>query len=516
MDRRRRIHVTILGLLLGLGLAAGMAFAKSAGTSPARRPNVVLILADDMGYGDVHALNKSSKIPTPNLDSLAAEGMTFTDAHTPSAVCTPTRYGLLTGRYCWRSELKRGVLSGYSPPLIEKGRQTLASILKKAGYHTACIGKWHLGIDWNWKAGKADSGARGLRHLAAKGAIDYDKPVSHGPVAVGFDTCYIVPGSLDMGPYVFVRDSKVVKTPSLIREAEDFPVYIREGEMAEGFEHINVLDHLLAGATEYIGNRAGKDRPFFLYFPLTAPHKPVMPHPRFQGKSALGPYGDFVIQVDWTVGQLLDTLDEHGIANNTLVIMTSDNGSFMYKYTDGRNDHVDDETVQGFRPEHHTSNADWRGTKADIFEAGHRVPFFVRWPDRVKAGTKTDRTICLTDILATCADLTGQPFSRADSQDSYSFLGLLEGSSDVKRPAVVHHSSGGVFAIRQGKMKLVLGNGSGGREQPKGQPFGKPYQLFNLAADPAERNNIAKEQPETVERLTKMLTRIGGNDVDLK
>ena len=477
--------------------ALALATLVAAGPAPkeltkgARRPNIVVILADDMGYGDVHALNPESKIPTPNLDGLAAAGMTFTDAHSGSAVCTPTRYGLVTGRYCWRTRLTRGVLGGSSPPLINPKRPTVASVLKKAGYRTGCVGKWHLGLGWA-KKGKQ---------------IDFSKPLSVGPTTYGFDFYYGVPASLDMAPYVYVRNDRVVEPPTVPQPAQGFPAYVRKGLRSPGLKPADTLDDLLGQAVGFIKESAAGDKPFFLYFPLTAPHKPVLPHARFTGKTKLGLYGDFVTQVDWTVGQVLKALDETGAAKDTLVVYTSDNGSFMFRL-DGEDeqDHVDKKTIQAFRADRHRSNGRFRGTKADVWEAGHHVPFFARWPGRIKPGSTCEETICLTDVMATAAEIAGAELPENSAEDSFSLLPLMEGKTwPTPRAPVVNHSAAGMFAIRDGKWKLVLGNGSGGRQKPRGKPFAKPFMLFDLSKDIGEQNDLAARETETVERLTGML-----------
>ncbi len=467
----------------------------TGGVAAAEAPNVVLILADDMGYGDVGVLNPASTLPTPNLDRLAGEGMRFTDAHTPSSVCTPTRYGLLTGRYAWRGRLKRGVLDGWDPPLIEPGRPTLGSLLQDRGYHTAVVGKWHLGLGF----------ARG----AAREDVDFSRAVSDGPHTRGFDFSFVIPASLDFPPYVFVRNGQITRF-TVLQSAQDFPAFLRHGPVGADLRFEQALDDLLGEAVGFLHSRAGRDEPFLLYFPLTAPHKPVLPARRFVGTTALGPYGDFVVQVDWTVGQILETLDALGLAESTLVLYTSDNGSFMYRQEDPTgDDHVSDPTIQAYRPAHHTANAHWRGTKADIWEAGHRVPFFVRWPGVVAPGSRSDTTVCLTDVFATLAEIVGGPLPENAAEDSVSLLPLLRGDDErFERPPVIHHSVSGMFAIRDGKWKLVAGDGSGGREEPKGEPFGRPYRLYDLAADPSETRDVLREQPDVAGRLEETLEQI--------
>ena len=458
-------------------------------------PNIVFILADDMGYGDVHALNPSSKIPTPHLDALAAAGMTFTDAHSPSAVCTPTRYGLLTGRYCFRTRLKRGVLDGYSAPLIDRGQPTVASLLQQHQYSTGVVGKWHLGLAY--VRGDGDQ------------PIDYRQPVTHGPNDVGFDDAYIIPASLDFPPYVYLHNGLVTEPELVSQPAQTFPAFLRAGPRSQALQMEQCLDHLTDQALRFIEQQSQEAEPFFLYFALTAPHKPVLPHPRYRGRTALGPYGDFIVQVDDCVGRVIRMLDQAGLRETTLLFYSSDNGSFMYR-REGR-DHVEEATVQAFRPEHHTANGPWRGTKADIWEGGHHVPLLVRWPGQVKAGSVCTTPVCLVDLLATAAELVGaeRPTS---AQDSHSLLPLLRGQPDAQRPPVIHHSANGMFAIRDGRWKLVLGNGSGGREPPLGRPFTRPYQLFDLSQDPTESHNRITDHPEVARRLEAQALALIGPD----
>jgi arylsulfatase A-like enzyme len=467
----------------------------------AQPPNVVLILADDMGYGDVQALNGDSKIPTPHLNKLAGESASFLDAHSGSAVCTPTRYGLLTGRYCWRSRLKRGVL--FPPndkPLIEDDRTTIASYLKSHHYQTALVGKWHLGIGW----------ARD-----EKGQVIFDAPFANGPNEKGFHEWFGVAASLDMVPYVYLRNHQAVAKTTETQQAQGFPKYIRKGPKDPKFDPADVLDDLAKEASRFITKAsANKEKPFFLYLPLTGPHKPVWPHERFVGKTKFGPYGDFVHQVDHTIGVVLKTLEASGQADNTLVIFTSDNGSFMHRRKDGVNHHLTDRTDQGFRPADHSANYHWRGTKADVWEGGHHVPFFVRWPEGgVQAESRIKRVTCLTDVLATVAEAVGIPLPAGAGEDSFSFLQVAQGKpTDNARPGVINHSASGFFAIRKGPWKLILANGSGGRQQPKGKSFGKPYHLYNLHDDPSETNNLIEEQADMAASLEREFNSIAGKN----
>jgi arylsulfatase A-like enzyme len=450
---------------------------------PATRPNVVLILADDLGYGDVGAYHPHSKIPTPRIDRLAREGMRFTDAHAPSAVCTPTRYGLLTGRYSWRTPLKSGVLKGYSPALIEPGRLTLASLANERGYRTACVGKWHLGL------GNTDP-------------ADYSRPLVPGPNAVGFDESFILPASLDFPPYVFVENERATVLPSdEIGESKmrrhGGGGFWRAGAIAPGFRHADVLPALADRAVAFLKQQDG-ETPFCLYLPLTAPHTPWMPTDEFRGRTSVGYYGDFVAQVDATVGRVLDVLDQQKLSTDTLVVFTSDNGAHWLP---------DDIRQYG-----HRANASWRGQKADIWEGGHRVPLVVRWPGAVAAGTTSGQLVCLTDCLATMAEIFDRPLAAAEAEDSYSFLSALTGQQPKwpTREAIVHQSGDGTLAIRAGAWKLCPKLGSHGFSAPReseptaGGPAG---QLYDLDRDPGETTNRWLEEPETVARLESLLRR---------
>ena len=485
------------GLLLALAvLAAIMPMRASAqDKDAARAPNIVIVLADDLGYGDVGYLNSQSQIPTPNLDTLAGQGMAFLDAHSPSAVCTPTRYGLLTGRYAWRTRLTRGVLDGYDGPLIAPNRETLGSFLGATGYRTAVIGKWHLGLGFAKNA---------------LGEFDFEEPIDDGPHTHGFHESYVIPASLDFPPYVYIRDGEITGFPLGQQSGMEFPRYMRAGELASDFDPADVLDELIRQATGFIQRQASDGSPFLLYLPLTAPHKPVWPAQRFEGTTELGPYGDFIVQVDAAVGDVMSALDQAGVDDNTLLIVTSDNGSFMSRL-DGLDDrdHTDDSTIQAYRAGNHTANHVYRGIKADIWEGGHRVPFFARWPGQIEPGSTREEVISLTDVFATVAEIVGKELPNNAAEDSFSLLPLLRGNPWARpRAAVTHHSIQGMFAIRDGRWKLVAGNGSGGREDPIGQPFERPYQLFDIASDPSEQSNVYDQHPAVAQRLERELERI--------
>lgn len=468
-------------------ILAGFGFANGA---KAETPNIVVILADDLGYGDVKCYNPQSKIPTPRLDRLAREGMRFTDAHSASSVCTPTRYALLTGRYPWRTRLQSGVLNGYSPPLIAPDRMTIATLLKSAGYATACVGKWHLGLTWATNKVAPDTETK---RANLESAVDWTKPIFNGPTHLGFDYFYGISASLDMPPYVFIENDRVTAIPTTQKK------WIRAGAATADFEAENTLPELADKAVAWIKQQAASRRPFFLYFPLTAPHTPILPTKEWQDKSGLNAYGDFVMQTDATVGRVLDALDAAGIAKNTLVIFTADNGCSPAAGTGE------------MQTKGHHASGQWRGFKADIWEGGHRVPFLARWPARVKAGTTSTETICLGDLLATSADIVEKNLPDGAGEDSVSILPALLGKKIARslREATVHHSIEGKFAIRQGPWKLALCPGSGGWSTPKDAAAAKqnfpPVQLFNLTNDPAETKNIQADRPEIVARLTRLL-----------
>ncbi len=476
--------------LAGTAAGAGCLALSGCGLGPGRRPrlpNIVYLIADDMGYGDPACFNPASKIPTPHLDRLAAEGMCFTDAHAGSAVCTPTRYGILTGRYAWRTRLKSGVLWGWSPPLIEPGRLTVASLLRRQGYRTACVGKWHLGLGWATTDGVIPSD----RSDEPGGNIDYSRPITDGPNSCGFDYFFGIPASLDMVPYVYIENDRVEAPPSEQIAGRNGLEFYRAGPAAPGFDHEQTLPRLTGEAVEFITSHAAAHAgvPFFLYVPLSSPHTPVLPTPEYRGRSRAGPYGDFVAQTDGSIGAVLETLARCDLADNTLVIVTSDNGSTMtpmHEY------------------DHYPSDG-LRGRKSDAWDGGHRIPFLARWPGVVPAGSTCDETICLTDLLATCAELTGARLPAEAGEDSWSLLPALEGRSrGPLREATVHHSIEGMFAIRRGPWKLIEGRGSGGWTGG-GEDDPAPGQLYDLHADLEENRNLYLERPEVVRELSDLL-----------
>jgi len=353
------------------------------------KPNIIYILTDDLGYGDVSAFNSKSKIQTPNIDKLASEGMKFTDAHTSSSVCTPTRYGILTGRYNWRSKLKEGVLSGIAKALIPTSRTTVASMLKNNGYETGYIGKWHLG--WNWNI----SDAADIDNLETQdfGTIDYSKPILNNPNDLGFNYSYGISGSLDLGPYAYVENGSVLNVPNATSENKDNYAKWRKGPISSDFIHEEGLPNFVNRAIGFIEKNSKASKPFFLSLPLPAPHTPILPTREWKGKSGLNSYGDFVMMFDFYVGQIANAVKAAGIENNTLIIFTSDNGC---------------STTANYKvllQKGHNPSGIYRGTKADLFEGGHRVPFIVKWPKTIKSSTMSDKPICTTDFKATCSEI---------------------------------------------------------------------------------------------------------------
>jgi len=464
----------------------------------AEKPNIVVILADDLGTGDVQRLNPYGWIPTPNLDRLANEGCAFTDAHSPSAVCSPTRYGLMTGRYAWRSKLKSGVLGGLSPRLIEPNRLTLAQLLKDNGYHTACVGKWHLGMDWQLKPGKSVTELN-IEPREQVFNVEYDQPIKNGPNSVGFEYFFGISASLDMVPYTFIENDKVTANPTEDRDLTMFagkPTRTRKGPAAPGFTAEGVLPELTTRAVGYIAERAKEKKPFFLYLPLTTPHTPVAPAKEWAGKSGLNAYADFVMQTDAAVGTVLAALKKHGFEDNTLVVFTSDNGCSPQA------------DFPALLKAGHNPNHVYRGNKADVYEGGHRVPFLVRWLGVVKPSTQSKALACLTDVFATCAEAIGAKLPDSAAEDSVSLLPALGLSKSPTRDGVVVHSVNGSFGVREGKWKLCLCPDSGGWSDPRPgkAPSGAPaVQLFDLDADIGEKTNLQDKHPEVVTRLTKRL-----------
>ena len=458
-------------------LPAAPAPAEKFATNVPDKPNIIYILCDDLGYGDIHALNPDHcKIATPNVDKLITQGMRFTDAHSGDAVCTPSRYGILTGRYAWRTHLQSGVLNGMtSKPLIASTQLTVPEMLKQQGYTTAMIGKWHLGMEW--------------------GKNQFADPIKDNPIQHGFESYFGISASLDMPPFVYIENNKFTEIPTTEKK------WIRTGPAAADFEAINVVPDFTQKAVTYVHDHAAEfksGKPFFLYLALPSPHTPIVPDPDFKGKSGIGDYGDYVMETDWAIGQVMNAIDSAGIADNTLLIFTSDNGCSPAA------------NVQHLESVGHFASADRRGYKADIWDGGHRIPLVVRWPGKIAPDSQDPEITSLIDLMATTADLLHVSVPKNAGEDSVSILpALLQQAHAPVREAVVYHSIDGCFAIQKGKWKLELCAGSGGwaapREWAAKQQGLPPIQLYDMDADVGEKNNVAAKNPHVVEELLALL-----------
>ncbi len=479
---------------------AALALGQAPPDAPKSPPNIVLLLADDMGFGDPHCFNPGSKAPTPHLDALADAGRKFTDAHSPASVCTPTRYAILTGRYAWRTRLKLGVLNPWDPPLIEEGRLTLPAMLRARGYATAAFGKWHLG--WNWAL--ADGMAKPSEGKDFPAGVDFRRPIANGPNTRGFDYFFGMVGNTVNSPCLLEDDRPIFTdaSPPLSKAPaiEGVP-----RELLELWQERNSLPILTEKAVWYIDRQAKTSprRPFFLYFALTSPHSPIIPHGKYRGISKHGDECDFVSQTDGVVGRVAEALERNGLTKNTLLIFSSDNGSPGFADEGAP-------TASVIRTYGHRPNGPWRGMKGDIHEGGHRVPLIASWPGTIPAGTVCEETVSLVDLFASLGSLLGQKLPDDAAEDSYDILPALldRPHAEPVRDRIVHHALIGTFAIRQGDWKLVLGRGSGGFTLPQyfppkpGEPEGE---LYNLRTDPREAHDLYARHPEIVARLTKLL-----------
>ncbi len=471
------------------------------------RPNVVIIYADDMGSGDMSILNKDAKFKTPNLDALSRSGVTFTDAHTVSSVSTPSRYGILTGEYSWRSSLKADVIYGHAGAIIPANKPTIATMLKRSGYKTACVGKWHLG--WSWAT---DDGKAAKKDLSN---VRYDQPIKNGPTTRGFDYFYGIPASLDIPPYVTMVNDLPEHLPNARYEITTFNKrdnesvenpFLRAGDYVAGESPESFLSKFTTKVNNLVSEYNKSDDPFFIYFPMTAPHAPLAPSKEFVGKSGIGKYGDFMLEVDHCVGEVVNHLKREGILDNTIIILSSDNGAEYFNY---------------YRLGEcgHNSSAPYKGIKRDLWEGGHRVPLLISWNGQFDKRVVSDETVCISDLYATLADVTKCKTAKEEAQDSYSLMPLITGKGKYKREYTVHHSASGRFAIRKDDWVLIE-NGLGddnnrlkwinfyklqGYTLPTEKPAGE---LFNLKDDPQQRNSLYDQNPGKVAELTSILDRI--------
>ena len=477
--------------------------ALQAASAP---PNIIVIYADDLGYGDIQCYNpKRGKIPTPHVDKLASQGMRFTDAHSSSGVCSPSRYTILTGRYHWRSRLQRGIVRLWGPPLITPDRLTIGGLAKKHGYHTACIGKWHLGWNWPIPAGKkklfTSTGYRGKKNLSATDEQRaawrevFSKPIAGGPIAVGFDE-YFGTDVPNWPPYCFIENDRTVGIPSEYAAPE---LFIRnqasqQGPALKGWTLEPILPALGDRAAAFIQREAKTPKPFLVYMPLTSPHTPLSVNAKWKGKSKLNLYADFVMETDAIVGQVVEALEKSGAAKNTLVIFTSDNGCAPYIG-------VTDLEKMGHYP-----SGPLRGYKADAWEGGHRVPFIVRWPGVVKPKSSCDQLVHQADLLATFAEIFGTKLPKSAGEDSFSLMSLFKGGTGPIREHAVSASIGGTPSVRMGQWKYIPARGSGG--WGKGGDQSQPIQLYDLADDLGESRNLAAKNPKQVERMKALLEKL--------
>ena len=487
----------VLKHLLAISVVPLLLTSTRASAAP---PNIVILYADDMGYGDLNIQNPQSKIPTPHLDRLAREGTRFTDAHSSSGVCTPSRYALLQGRYHWRKF--HGIVNSFDQPVLDDEKLTMAELLKANGYQTACIGKWHLGWDWNAikRAGAKTNGKEGF----APDAFDWTKPIPGGPLSHGFDY-YFGDDVPNFPPYAWFENDRVITTPTVslttTAATAEGQWEARPGPAVKDWDFWAVMPELTKKAEQWIG-RQRKDQPFFLYFPFTSPHAPIVPTKEFTGKSQAGGYGDFVVQTDDTVGRVLAALEKHGFAENTLVIFSADNGPERYAYDRIKNSD-------------HRSMGPLRGLKRDIWEGGHRVPFVVRWPGNVPAGKVSDGLISQIDLYATVAAIVGAEIPAGSAEDSYNQLALFKGSGRSERDTLVHNTNANGYALRHGDWVLIDAKTGGVSPVPpwfdEANGYSKnsqPGELYNLKTDLAQKKNLYADQPEKVAELKAVLSKL--------
>jgi arylsulfatase A len=490
-----RLMLSAVGAFLVPWIGGSSALAEPV------RPNIVFLYADDLGYGDVACLNPKSKIATPNLDRLAKQGMRFTDAHSSSGICSPSRYALLTGRYHWRKF--HGIVNSFGPSVISDQELTLPEMLKQAGYQTACIGKWHLG--WDWDAIKVEGAMPDGKKGFAPSAFDWQKAIPDGPTAHGFDY-YFGDDVPNFPPYTWIENDRVVTAPteSLIAtpETAEGAWEARPGPMASGWQLDQVMPTLTKRAVDWIDDRRGQQQPFFLYFPFTSPHAPIVPTEEFRGKSQAGGYGDFVLQTDWTVGQILDALDRNGFSKNTLVVFTSDNGPEHYAY----------DRIKNFS---HRSSGELRGLKRDIFEGGHRVPLIVRWPGEIAEGGISAALISQVDIFSTLAAIVDQPLPDFAASDSINAIDVWRGKQTTARTSIVHNTNPNSYAIREGNWVLVDAKSGNVTKVPAWFDEDNHYEantfpaaLFDLSNDLPQRHNLYAAHPQRVSQLRALLATI--------
>ena len=492
--------------ILSLALVVMFFALISLKEKQATRPNIVIIYADDMGYGDLNCQNPNSKIPTPNLNKLAAEGMRFTDAHSSSGICSPSRFALLTGTYHWRRQ--HDIVDAFGPPFFKDTDITLPQILKTKGYNTACIGKWHLGWEWAFKESLTqEEKLKGRKHkIYRHNEIDWEKPIKGGPLDRGFDY-YFGTGTINFPPYTWIENDRILETPTEDLNDKNIGYKTKEGEWefrpgpkVKDWNPYKVLPTITKKSLEWL-NKQKKEQPFFLYFALPSPHAPIIPNDEFDGKSQAGAYGDFIFQTDWVIGQVLNTLKQKGIEENTIVIFSSDNGTESYAWTRaGKYGHF--------------SMGNFRGLKRDVWEGGHRVPFIVKWPGHVKKNTISNEVISQIDIMATLASITGIQMPKNAAPDSYDITPVIKKLKykSPLREATIHNTYSSTWGIRKGDWLYINDSTGGHRALPKSfesltgyKNFNTKGLLFNMAKDPAQHVNLYEENPEKIKEMEGLI-----------
>jgi arylsulfatase A-like enzyme len=503
----RSFRVIIFAQLLSLLVVAGDANLATAAEDVAR-PNIVVILADDLGYGDVQCYNSDrGKIPTPHIDRLASQGMRFADAHSSSGVCSPSRYTLLTGRYHWRSRLQSGIVGYLERPLITEDRLTIAGLLQRNGYHTACVGKWHLGWDWGVPKGQRPLFAppRGKevavtdQHRHAWNKV-FSRPIGGGPTSRGFHE-YFGTDVPNWPPYCFIENDRTVGIPTTFLPQELLRNHLASlpGPALENWRLEAILPALGERATHYIRQRAESEQPFFLYMPLTSPHTPLAVNEPWKGESGLdSAVADLIMETDSVVGRVLDAIRESGVQDNTLVILTSDNGFAPYV------------GAKHLEQQGHFPSGPLRGYKGDAWEGGHRVAFIVRWPGIVQPGSASAQLVHQADIMATVADVLDVQLPPDTAEDSFSLLPLLQGGDQPIREHAVSQGSRGLLALRLGNWKMLFGPSGGGAwsKESARPPDGEPAQLYDLGSDIAESKNLYADHPEMVTKMTALMQKL--------
>jgi arylsulfatase A len=500
-------HFESIATKLMLSLIVSLVGLSVLHAADATRPNIVILYADDMGFGDLGASNPVSKIPTPNLNQLAAQGMRFTDAHSSSGICTPSRYALLTGRFHWRKF--HGIVNSFDPPVLDAEELTMPEMLKQHGYSTACVGKWHLG--WNWSDIQKPGAKPTIdvknrnKKIFAPDDFDWSKTLSGGPLSHGFDY-YFGDDVPNFPPYAWFENDRIITTPSeplnITPKTKEGAWEARPGPMTPGWDFYDVVPRITDKAVEWIGRQRGQDTPFFLYAPFNSPHAPIVPTEDFIGKSQAGGFGDFVTQTDAEVGRILRAIDENGFGDNTIVIFTADNGAEHYAY----------DRIRNFQ---HRSSGPLRGVKRDLYEGGHRVPFIVKWPGTVPPGSVSDALISQVDLYATLSTIVGHELRAGVAEDSHDLISVWKKNSPSPRHSIIHNTMEGAYAVRHDDWVLIANKTGAHSKVPawfdEENGYSKndqPGELYNLRSDLAQKYNLYATETAKVEELTKLLESI--------